>query len=105
MKAIENLINKIVIVRSFGAGLFFGTLKEVELATETWTVELENCRRLWRWEGACSVTQLAVDGTKKPDSCLFSLPEKSIVISSVIEIHACSEKSIKSINGVKEWKV
>ena len=31
MKAIENLIGKKVIVRSYGAGVFFGTLNEVEV--------------------------------------------------------------------------
>lgn len=104
MKAIEKLIGKKVIIRSYGAGVFFGTLNEVEKSDDKYTVELLNCRRLWRWDGACSITQLAVDGTKKPCGCNFTLTEPSIVVSSVIEIHECSEKSIESIESVPEWK-
>ena len=104
MKAIERLIGKKVIIRSYGAGVFFGTLNEVEQAEDKYTVELLNCRRLWHWDGACSITQLAVDGTRKPQDCKFTITEPSIVVSSVIEIHECSEKSIQSIEGVAEWK-
>lgn len=104
MKAIEKLIGKKVIIRSYGAGLFFGTLNEVEKCEDKWTVELLNCRRLWYWNGACSITQLAVDGTKRPDDCKFTITEPSIVVSSVVEIHGCTDKAIDSIEGVPEWK-
>ena len=87
MKAIENLIGKKVIVRSYGAGVFFGTLNDAEKCDDKWTVELLDCRRLWQWYGACSITQLAVEGTKEPDMCKFTLAEPSLVVSSVIEIH------------------
>lgn len=105
MKAIENLIGKKVIIRSYGAGVFFGTLNEAEKCEDKYTVELLNCRRIWKWEGACSITQLAVDGTKDPENCRFTLTEPSIVVTSVIEIHKCTEASINSIEAVKEWKL
>ena len=104
MEAIKKLIGKKVIIRSYGAGVFFGTLNEVERTEDKWTVELQNCRRLWYWHGACSITQLAVDGTSRPQDCKFTITEPSIVVSSVIEIHECSEKAIKSIESVSEWK-
>lgn len=104
MEAIKKLIGKKVIVRSYGAGVFFGTLNEFERCEDKYTVELLDCRRLWQWAGACSITQLAVDGTKKPAECRFTITEKSIVITSVIELHECSEDAIKSIENVKEWK-
>ena len=104
MKAIDNLIGKKVIIRSYGAGVFFGTLKETEATQDKWTVCLTGVRRLWRWAGACSITQLAVDGTANPSECCFTITEPSIIVSSVIEIHECSEKSITSIESVKEWK-
>lgn len=104
MKAINNLIGKKVIIRSYGAGVFFGTLNEVEPREDKYTVELLNCRRLWRWYGACSITQLAVDGTAKPQNCKFTITEPSIVVSSVIEIHECSDKAAQSIESVREWK-
>ena len=104
MKAIEKLIGKKVIIRSYGAGVFFGTLNEVEKCEDKYSVELLNCRRLWRWQGACSITQLAVEGTKQPSDCRFTITEKSIVVTSVVEIHKCAEQSITSIEGVAEWK-
>lgn len=104
MKAIEKLIGKKVIIRSYGAGVFFGTLNEVEVAEDKYMVELLDCRRLWQWYGACSITQLAVEGTKDPENCRFTITEPSIVVSSVIEIHRCSDIAVQSITNVKEWK-
>jgi hypothetical protein len=104
MDAIKKLIGKKVIIRSYGAGVFFGTLSEAERAEDKWTVELTNCRRLWYWDGACSITQLAVDGTKRPESCKFTVVEPSVVVSSVIELHECSQASITSIENVPAWK-
>lgn len=104
MEAIKKLIGKKVITRSYGAGVFFGTLNEAEKCEDKWTVELLNARRLWRWSGACSITQLAVDGTRNPSGCSFTITEPSVVVSSVIEIHECSAESIKSIESVPEWK-
>lgn len=104
MKAIDNLIGKKVIVRSYGAGVFFGTLNEVEKCEDKWTVELLNSRRIWYWEGACSITQLAVDGTKNPSGCKFTVIEPSVIVSGVVELHECSETAVKSIESVPEWK-
>ena len=104
MKSIDNLIGKKVIIRSYGAGVFFGTLNEVERCEDKLMVELLNCRRLWYWEGACSITQLAVDGTTMPDNCKFTIVEPSIIVSSVIELHGCTDKAINSIENVFEWK-
>ena len=104
MKAIEKLIGKKVIIRSYGAGVFYGTLNEVEKCEDKYTVELLDCRRLWYWDGACSITQLAVEGTKKPESCNFTITEKSIVVTSVMELHECTEDASQSIENVREWK-
>lgn len=104
MEAIKRMIGKKVIIRSYGAGVFFGTLAEAQQTEDKWTVELKDARRLWKWDGACSITQLAVDGTKKPYGCRFTITESSVVVSSVIEIHECTEKAIESIESVEAWK-
>ena len=105
MKAIEKLIGKKVIIRSYGAGVFFGTLNEVEKCEDKYTVELLDCRRVWSWNGACSITQLAVEGVKYPDDCKFTVTESSIIVTSVIELHECEQSAIESIESVKEWKI
>jgi hypothetical protein len=59
------MIGKKVIIRSDRAGVFFGTLSEKNGSEVT----LTNCRRLWYWDGAASLSQLAVDGTCAGSNC------------------------------------
>ena len=92
--------NKKVIIRANRAGVFFGTLKEKN-GTE---VTLTDCRRLWYWDGAASLSQLAVDGTCAPNNCKFTVTVPEIAVLDVIEIIPCTEKAILSIEGVREWK-
>lgn len=94
------MIGKKVIIRADRAGVFYGTLK----AKEGDEVELTNCRRLWYWDGAASISQLAVDGTSKSQNCKFTVTVEEIVILGVIEIIPCTEKAIKSIEGVDVWR-
>jgi hypothetical protein len=91
---------KKVIVRANGAGVFFGELKEKNENEVT----LCNCRKLHYWDGAAAVEQLAVDGTSKPDQCRFTVFVEEITIMNVLQIIPCTDKSIKSITNVKEWK-
>lgn len=95
------MLERKVIIRGDRSGVFFGTLKEKN-GTE---VKLADCRRLWSWNGAASISQIAVDGTVKPSECKFTVTVPEIVITDVIEIIPCSDKAIKSIEGVKEWKI
>lgn len=94
-------INEKVIIRADRAGVFYGTLAEKE-QTE---VELKDCRRLWYWDGAASISEIALSGVTKPSSCKFSVTVPSIVITGVIEIIPCTESAIKSIEGVHVWKM
>lgn len=94
------MIDKKVIIRGDRSGVFFGTLAEKN-GTE---VRLRDCRRLWYWDGAASISQLAVDGTTNPGECKFTVTVDEIIITDVIEIIPCTIKAIKSIEGTKEWK-
>lgn len=96
----SNLIGKHVILRTENAGVFFGVLEEKEGTT----VKLSNCRKLYYWEGAGAVEQLAVDGTSKSQKCKFTLFVPNMIIEQEIQLIPCSEKSIQSLNSVKEWK-
>lgn len=96
----KNFIGKKVIVRGNRSGVFFGTLVEKE-GTE---VKLQNCRRLWYWDGAASISQLAVDGTKDPDDCKFTVTVEEMVVMDAIEILLCTDNAINSIEGVDVWK-
>ena len=96
----ENMMNKKVIVRGDRSGVFFGTITKKEGREVT----LENCRRLWFWRGAASISQLAVDGTSNPSGCNFTVTVERITILDAIEIILCTDKAIRSIEGVAEWK-
>lgn len=96
----KEMLNNKVIVRGDRSGVFFGTLTKKDGRE----VELENCRRLWYWEGAASISQLAADGTVSPDSCKFTVTVSRIAILDAIEIIPCTDKAIESIEGVKERK-
>lgn len=91
-----------VIVRCESAGVFFGYLHESNLGQGTAT--LKQARRLWYWSGAASLSQLAVDGTKKPTECKFPVSVQEISVAKVIEIIPCTEAAVKSISEVVIWK-
>ena len=97
----KDFIGKKVIVRGDRSGIFFGTL----VAKEGQEVKLENCRRLWYWDGANSISQLAVDGTVKPHNCKFTVTVSEIIVTDVIEIIPCTDKAVNSIEGVSEWRI
>jgi hypothetical protein len=94
-------IGKKVIIRGSDSGVEFGELIE-HVGQE---VTLKNARRLWYWEGAASLSQLAVDGTQAPDKCKFTITVPNITVLDTIEIIPCSIKAIKSIESVPEWKL
>lgn len=100
MKAIEKLIGKRVIVRCNRAGVFYGTLSE----KEGQEVELKDCRRIWYWDGAASLHQLAAEGTTAPSNCKFTMRVESIILTEAIEFIPCTDKAIESIEAVREWK-
>jgi hypothetical protein len=98
---INEMIGKKVIVRGDRSGVFFGTLSDKQERA----VVLTNCRRLWYWDGAASISQLAVDGTAKPGNCKFTVTVDEIMIMDAIEIIPCTDKAIASIEGVRTWKM
>ena len=96
-----NFIDKKVIIRSYGAGVFYGTLK----AKEGTEVELADCRRIWEWDGAASLSELAISGVAYSDGCNFSVSVPSIIITGVLEVIPTSEKASKNIEAVPVWKI
>ena len=92
--------NKYFIVRADRAGVFFGQIKE----RSTNEVTMTNVRKLFYWDGACAVEELAMNGTKKPNSCKFTLVVPEMVIANPIQVIPCTDEAVKSISEVKVWK-
>ena len=95
---------KFYIVRTFSAGVWFGNIKKLNENS----VILTNARRLWYWSGAASLSQLAVEGTKKPNDCKFTLTitdEEGVYLPQIIEVLPCTVDAVENIKIVKEWKI
>jgi len=93
------MIGKYCIVRTFSAGVFAGTL----VSRNGKEVVLSDSRRIWRWEGAASLSQLATDGTSAPLDCKFPCPVKEILLTEAIEIITCTATAKESIESVPVW--
>lgn len=91
---------KYVIVRTYSAGVFAGTIE----SRSGQEVVLTNARRLWYWAGAASLSQLAVDGTSRPGDCKFPVAVPRVELLQAIEILDVTEKAKTSIEGVKVWQ-
>lgn len=89
-----------VIVRGDRSGVFFGELKE-RTGQE---VELLNARKLWYWDGAAAVEQIAKDGVARPGNCKFTVTVEEITITDAIQILPCTNVAAENIMAVKEWK-
>jgi hypothetical protein len=99
-----DVLNKKVIIRADRAGVFFGTLTEKRETPAGVEVELKDSRRLWYWDGAASLSQLAMEGTTAPNNCKFTVTVPQHIVMQVIEILPCTDAAIKSIESVKVWK-
>ena len=88
------------IVRGDRSGVFFGKIAERNGSE----VRMQKVRKLWYWEGACAVEQLALDGVKKPSGCMFTVTVEEMTITDAIQIIPCTDEAQKSISGVAEWK-
>ena len=90
---------KYVMVRTFSAGVFCGYLKE----RHGQGVVLLKARRIWYWEGAATLSQLAQQGTKKPDKCKFPCEVDEVLLLDAVEISQMTEGAKKSIAEVPVW--
>ncbi len=95
------MIDKYVIVRGDRSGVFAGML----VNNEGQRVVLKDCRRLWYWAGAASISQIAKNGVKSPRSCKFTVTVDEIAILDAIEIIPTTADAEASIKAVPEWKM
>ena len=92
---------KYCVVRTYSAGVFAGYVKNRKGKEAT----LLNARRLWYWDGAASLSELAMHGVARPENCKFPCAVEEVQLTEVIEVIPATVKAQKSIDGVKEWKM
>ncbi|MDC7243665.1 MAG: hypothetical protein PQJ44_06990 [Sphaerochaetaceae bacterium] len=88
-----------VLVRTYSAGVFFCTIE----SRNGKEAVLRNARRIWYWDGAASLSELATKGTSKPENCKFTCYVDKTEVTEVVEVLYCTKEAIRSIKGVKEW--
>lgn len=90
-----------VCVRTYSAGVHFGYLK----SRNGKEVELVNSIRVYYWEGACSLSELATNGSSKIDKCKYSVTVPHIILTEAIEIIDVTEKAKLQMENAKRWKI
>ncbi len=98
----ENYIGRKCIVRCYGAGVFFGEVREVSCDANGLNVRIANARKVWYWNGAAAVEQLSQDGCADDSKITVVVPE--LVVAAAVQIIPCSDKAIANIEGKAEWR-
>lgn len=93
------MIGKYCMVRTYSAGVFAGIVKELKGKEAL----LSNARRIWYWEGASSLSELATKGTSSPKKCKFPVPVSEVFLTEVIEIIPITEQAAATIEAVPVW--
>lgn len=93
--------NKFCIIRCNRAGVFFAKVRKLDGDV----AELTEVRRLWYWDGAASLSQLAMEGVKRPGNCKFTVTVPAMTVLGVIEVIPCTDEAVESIKGVPVWKM
>lgn len=104
IKQQPTLDEDVVLVRTQSAGVFFGRQTSGQEKLEKGIIDLSNARRVWFWSGAASLSQLAVDGTKKPKECKFPIAVPKITLLGVLEVIPVTKDALASLNAVAVWK-
>ena len=93
---------KKVLIRSYASGVHFGELVSEQFTPSGKVVVLKNSRRIHYWEGAASLSQVALDGIGT-GRVAMTLPEIEIV--NVIETIPLTEKAIDNLENQPVWKI
>lgn len=95
-------VGRIVIVRYNRAGVFFGTLTDFESATRE--AKLENVRRVYFCDGAATLSQMAMEGVKRPSNCKITMAVDEMRVMEVIELLPCTDEAIANLKSIVVWK-
>ena len=93
--------SKYYIIRGDRSGVFFGHIAH----REGREVTITECRRLWYWAGAASLSQMAAEGVKRPSDCNFTVTVDELVILDAIELIPATDAAADNIKAVPVWRV
>ena len=90
------MLGRHVIARTFTAGVHIGTVK----SHNGEEVVLTDARRLWKWEGAFTLSEVAKTGVAKGSRIAVTLPE--ILLTNVNELIPTTEVARKTFEEFHE---
>lgn len=92
---------KYVLIRTYSAGVHCGYLK----SRKGKEVVLLDSIRIWKWSGAASLSQLAMEGTNDASNCKFGMPiTTELILTETIEVIEMTEAASNNIKSVESWK-
>jgi len=94
------MIGKVCMFRTYSAGVHFGELVD----RDGKECLLKDSRRVFYWDEACSLSQLAIEGSKKIDKCKIAMEIPELFLSEVIEIIPMSYEAKKQLKESPVWK-
>ena len=89
------------IIRTYSAGVFAGLINRINKEK---TGTIYDSRRIYYWDGAASLSQLANEGVKKPENCKFAQQVKETDLTEIIEVIPCTVEAESNIQKVKVWE-
>lgn len=92
----KDYIGKKVLVRGYGAGVYFGTLEWMEGKQ----CKLVNVRNIWHWTGASCLSQIANEGVTGDK---IGPVVSSMVINEVIQIMPLTDAAITNLENQPVW--
>lgn len=66
-------------------------------------VRLKDVRRIYYWEGALSVTDMAVNGLTSGEVTV-AVGVAEFNRSALVEINECTEKAVERIKAITPWR-
>ena len=86
---------KPVLVRTYSAGVHFGYL----VSRDGKEVQLERSRRIWRWSGAWTLSEIASAGLDAEKSNVAA--PVTVTLTEAIEIIDCTPEAVASLEAAK----
>jgi len=97
----DSMVGKKVMVRTYSAGVHFGTLK-AKIGQEA---ILTDSRRVYSWQKAATLSQLAMEGSKAVENCKITMIVDEILLNRVIEVIPMGEQAVNNLYGAAVWKI
>jgi len=90
-------IGKHVVARTYSAGVHIGTLSEAEGTA----IVLKDARRLWKWGGAFTLSEVATTGIN-PEQSRMAVAVPEILLTQATELLPTSEEARSTFDATHE---